>query len=81
MISPVHLRNAVGLNSNSQTKQGKFKLMAKKMSSILDEPPQEEVLPEVQTVEGYQKEKDQEIIFESLKKFKNINEINASFGG
>jgi hypothetical protein len=55
--------------------------MAKKMSSILDEPPQEEVLPEVQTVEGYQKEKDQEVIFESLKKFKNINEINASFGG
>jgi hypothetical protein len=37
-------------------------------------------MPPAQTVESYQKEKEEAEVFTSLRKFDTINEINASFG-
>ena len=49
------------------------------MNQILKEEVKEEFIPPVKTVEQYQKEKDEEEIFKSLRKFNTINEINESF--
>ena len=46
----------------------------------MDEKNTDSIMPAAQTVESYQKEKDEAEVFFSLRKFDTINEINASFG-